>query len=109
MTESPYRRISTGLLLAVKVTPNAAPAALTGLRPAAGGGVTLRLKVAAPPDKGRANTAVVALLAEKLGLARSAITIVAGGTDRLKQVALAGDADVLAARLDAALAALKGT
>lgn len=36
------------------------------------------LKVKAPPEKGRANEAVVALLAERLGIDNSSIAVVSG-------------------------------
>lgn len=66
----------------------------------------LRLRVAAVPDKGRANAAVIALLGKALGVPKSAIAVTAGETARLKTVAIAGDGAALAARL-AALTAPK--
>ena len=44
----------------------------------------LQLRVTAPPDKGRANAAVVSLLAESLGVAKSRVRIVRGQTSRDK-------------------------
>jgi uncharacterized protein (TIGR00251 family) len=38
----------------------------------------LKIKIAAPPERGRANAALVALLAERYHVPRSAITIVSG-------------------------------
>jgi uncharacterized protein YggU (UPF0235/DUF167 family) len=46
--------------------------------------------VAAPPADGRANAAVVDLLAETLGVPASAVTVVSGHGARDKVVALAG-------------------
>ncbi len=46
----------------------------------------LQLRVTAPPDKGRANTAVVSLLAQALGVAKSRVRIVRGQTSRDKLV-----------------------
>jgi uncharacterized protein YggU (UPF0235/DUF167 family) len=57
------------------------------------------------PDKGKANAAVIALLAKALGLPKSAVTLVAGETARLKTLAIAGDGEALAARLVALTAA----
>lgn len=45
-----------------------------------------KLRVSAPPERGRANDDVVALLADALGLARSEIRVVAGRTTRDKVV-----------------------
>jgi uncharacterized protein YggU (UPF0235/DUF167 family) len=61
----------------------------------------LRLRVAAVPDKGRANAAVIALIGKALGVPKSAIAVTAGETARLKTVAIAGDGNALAAQLDA--------
>jgi uncharacterized protein (TIGR00251 family) len=49
-----------------------------------------KVRVAAPPENGRANDAVRELLAERLGLPRRAVTIVSGHTGREKVVELAG-------------------
>ena len=49
-----------------------------------------KVRVAQPPEGGRANDAVVALLAETLELPKSAVTIVSGHARRDKIVALEG-------------------
>lgn len=51
---------------------------------------TLRVRVKAPPEGGRANDAVVALLARHLGVAGSSIVIVRGRTSRQKVVRVDG-------------------
>jgi uncharacterized protein YggU (UPF0235/DUF167 family) len=48
------------------------------------------VRVAAPPEGGRANEAVVRLLAETLSLPRDAVTLVSGHGARDKIVQLAG-------------------
>jgi hypothetical protein len=47
---------------------------------------TLKVKVAAPPEKGKANDALCAFLAEHYGVPRSAVTIVSGHSAALKLV-----------------------
>ena len=49
-----------------------------------------RVAVEAPPEKGRANDALEALLAEVLGLPRSAVAICVGHGQARKQVEIAG-------------------
>jgi uncharacterized protein (TIGR00251 family) len=49
-----------------------------------------KVRVAAPPEGGRANEAVVRLLAETLSLPRDAVTLVSGHGARDKIVQLAG-------------------
>jgi len=67
----------------VKVQPKASRDQVVGYR----GGV-LQLRVTAPPDKGRANAAVVALLADALGVAKSRVRIVRGQSSRDKVLAV---------------------
>ena len=61
----------------------------------------LRVRVAAVPDKGKANAAVITFLARALGVPRSALAVISGETARLKTVAIAGDGNALAAGLSA--------
>ncbi len=75
----------------VKVIPGSSETAFAGFRE---GRVLAR--IAAAPEKGKANAALEALFAEKLGISRSSVQIVAGLTDRRKTVSLpAGSAPAL--------------
>jgi hypothetical protein len=71
--------------LTVKVKPGAVRDEVVGLA-----GDVLRVRVAAPPVKGRANAALVALLARTLGVDRGSIAILRGATGRTKVVAVQG-------------------
>jgi len=51
---------------------------------------TLKVKIAAPPEKGKANEALSAFLAEHYGVPRSAVTIVSGHSAALKLVRVDG-------------------
>lgn len=53
-------------------------------------GDRLKIKVAAPPEAGKANDAIVALLAETLGVRDRDITILSGHTNPEKVVRIAG-------------------
>ena len=64
------------------------------------GSAVLRVRVKAVPDRGKANAAVVALVARSLGVPKSAVTLVAGDTARLKTLSIAGG-DALARAVDA--------
>ena len=60
-------------------------------------GLRLKVTVTAVPEDGKANEAVVKLLARVWGLPKTALSIVAGATGRLKEVEVEGDpASVLA-------------
>lgn len=83
----------------VRVTPNASKNAVRGLWTGPSGEHRLSVRVAAPPEGGRANGAVAALVAKTFGLPKSAASIRAGEKDRLKTVALAGDPKAIETRL----------
>jgi uncharacterized protein len=78
------RHTAKGILLSVRATPKAAANKIGGLRDGA-----VVVKVTAAPDKGKANAAVVALLAKTIGIPKSALDLVAGETDRNKLFRLA--------------------
>lgn len=61
----------------------------------------LRVRVKAVPDKGKANAAVIALLAKALDVPKTAVTLVSGDTARHKTVAVEGDPAELVRRLGA--------
>jgi uncharacterized protein (TIGR00251 family) len=95
---APWRALADGVELSLRVTPGARRTAIDGIETRAGQPV-LRLRVTAPPDKGRANKAVIALLAKTLRAPKSAIAIAAGHSARDKRVRIAGDPASLTARL----------
>ena len=80
-----------GTLLSVRVTPKASRDAVTGLHTAADGAVSLAVRVTAPPDKGKANRAVIEVIASAAGIARSNLSLVAGETDRNKTLLVTGN------------------
>jgi uncharacterized protein len=83
--------------LALRVSPGARTSAVVGRH-----GEAWKVRVAAPPEDGRANAAVVALLAETLGVPARTISVVSGHGARDKLVELAGIApDEIDRRLEA--------
>ena len=84
----PLRDTPRGLLLGVKATPKAARDEIAGIRNGA-----LLVKVTAAPDKGKANSAVIAVLAKTIGVPKSAFELVSGETDRNKVLRLASHAE----------------
>ncbi len=81
------------------VAPGAARSELVGRH-----GNGWRARVAAPPERGRANRELVALLAEALGVGRDRVTVAAGRTGRHKVVEVEGlSAAEIDRRLEAAL------
>ena len=99
----PFQAVGDGLRLAVKLVPGASRQRIEGCVPAPGGGSALKVAVGAPAVDGKANAALVQLLAEALGVAKGTITVVAGATQRRKLLHIAGDPGSLARRLAALL------
>lgn len=73
-----------GAALRVIVVPNASRSALHGVHADA-----LRVRVAAVPVDGRANDALLAFLADALGLPRRAVRLDAGHGSRVKRIVVA--------------------
>lgn len=95
-----------GVELALRVTPKGGRDRIDGLAEDAEGRPYLKIRVSAPPEDGAANRAVTALLAKSLGAPKSAVSVVAGATARMKRVAIEADPAALRARLAAILAKL---
>ena len=98
-----YRATATGLVIHLRVTPNAGIDRIEGVETRDDGQAVLRLRVKAVPDKGKANAAVVALLAKALGVAKGKVSVIAGDTARLKTVAVDGESTELGHRLETLL------
>jgi uncharacterized protein (TIGR00251 family) len=69
----------------LRVAPGAAKAGVVGRH-----GDGWKVRVAAAPERGKANEAVLSLLATTLEVPRSSVTLVSGGASRDKIVELAG-------------------
>lgn len=93
--------VRAGTRLRLRVKPGARKTAILGVH-----GGALKIAVAAAPEKGKANKAVVALLADALGLPPSAITIASGETSQDKVVELASSPDRVRAALTRTLSDL---
>jgi uncharacterized protein (TIGR00251 family) len=77
-------RTARGWSIAVHVQPGAKRSSVAGLH-----GERLKLRIAAPPAEGRANAAVVAFIAEALGVPRALVSIARGERSRDKVIAVA--------------------
>ena len=82
--------------LAVKVTPKASADRIQGWAEDETGERVLKIAVTAVPEDGKANKAVIALLAKRLKLPKSALTIASGETSRRKILLIDGDPALLA-------------
>ena len=71
--------------VSVHVQPRATRSEIIGLH-----GAALKVRLQAPPVDGAANEALVTLLAERLGVPRRAVRVVAGASSRAKTVEVDG-------------------
>ena len=71
--------------LALRVAPKSASDAIVGWH-----GEALKVKVRAAPENGKANAAVIALLATTLGVPQKAISLESGQASRNKRVRITG-------------------
>ena len=83
----------------VRLTPKAGRDAIEGWWSDGAGHPALKARVAAPPEDGKANAALIALLARTLGVRPSDVHIASGAASRLKTIEIEGDEARLSARL----------
>jgi uncharacterized protein (TIGR00251 family) len=81
--------------ITVRLTPKAGRDAIDGWD-----GDVLRARVAAPPADGKANDALLRLLAKRLGVAPSKLTLVSGAQSRTKHIDLPPEIDDVRGRLE---------
>lgn len=79
------RPISGGCTLSVRVHPGAKCNAIDGTHDGA-----LKISISAEPTDGRANIALIAFLAERLGIPRRSIEFITGAASRTKTLRISG-------------------
>lgn len=84
-----------GVTLRLHVQPGAKKTEIVGLH-----GEALKIRLAAPPVEGKANTCLIAFLADRLGVTKAAIDLLSGDTARAKRLRISGvDAALVLSRL----------
>ncbi|HVC56490.1 MAG TPA: DUF167 family protein [Stellaceae bacterium] len=102
----PLTAAADGVRVAVQLRPRARDDRIDGVVQRADGRPVLRVSVTALPAEGRANAALLQLLAREWRVPRRDIALVGGQKSRSKIVHVGGDTPVLLRRLRSALAAL---
>ena len=95
----PWRYSTTGISVALRVTPRGGCDDIDGVETLANGRSVVKVRVRAIADGGEANRAVMELVAKALGVTKASVRILSGTTSRLKQVAVDGDPAKLGAML----------
>ena len=99
----PWKAAAGGIVIMVRAMPKAARDAIEGIERRADGSMVLKARVRAAPADGEANDALLRLIARAATIPPSAVSLVRGGTGRLKSCRLDGDPARIAAALEAAL------
>ena len=93
--DPPFAAMPEGLRLAVRATPKAKANRIDGIHPGPDRSSLLKVSVTAAPEKGKANAAIIKLLAKQWGLAKSSFDIINGEAARDKTFLIQGDAIAL--------------
>ncbi|MCF3640021.1 DUF167 family protein [Rhizobium sp. TRM95111] len=89
--EAAFTRGEDHVLLSVRLTPKGGDDRIDGVGQDASGAMHLKVRVRAVPEKGLANRALAELLARTAGVAKSAVSLVSGDTQRKKILRIEGD------------------
>ena len=94
-------RHAQGVRATLRVTPRAAASAVQGIEVDDAGRAYLAVRVNAPPEAGKANAALIKLLAKRWSLPQRALEVISGASARRKVLQVHGSPDALIARLEA--------
>jgi uncharacterized protein (TIGR00251 family) len=94
-----------GVVLNIRLTPKSSAARIAGVEDH-GGKPVLKAYVTTPPEDGKANAALLVLVAGWLGVPKSSVTLTSGQKSRLKSVAVGGEPDKLLEKISILLADL---
>jgi uncharacterized protein (TIGR00251 family) len=96
----PYQVFADHLVLAVRLTPNGGRDHVDGLELDADGRAHLKVRVSVVPEKGKANKALIALVAKSCGLPKSSVSLVSGDTSRKKILRIDAEPEDVIRKLD---------
>jgi len=100
---SPVAKTDDGVTVAIRVSPRARSSRIDGTVADADGRRAVKIAVTSVPEGGKANAAVIALLAKAWHVPKSSITIEAGAAARRKILRIKGDAGALKQRIEASM------
>ncbi|NNU50249.1 DUF167 domain-containing protein [Rhizobium sp. WYCCWR 11279] len=96
----PWSLFGDHLRLAVRLTPNGGRDALDGVEADGEGEAFRKARVTAVPEKGKANKALMLLIAKSLRIPKSSVSLVSGETARKKILRIDGDPEDLVKKLE---------
>jgi len=99
--EPPRRASGEAVLLSLRLTPKSSRDAIEGVESLSDGRSVLKARVRAVPEDGKANLALLRLLADQLNCPIRALSLATGATGRTKVIRIEGPPEAIAARLAA--------
>ena len=99
----PWRAEAGALVVAIRLTPKGGRDGLDGLETLSDGRGVLKARVRTAPEDGKANAALVKLIAKACGVPASRVALTSGATSRLKTIRIEADPLAAAASLAASL------
>jgi uncharacterized protein (TIGR00251 family) len=96
----PWSLFDDHLRLAVRLTPNGGRDAIDGIEADGKGEAFLKARVTAVPEKGKANKALILLIAQSLRIPKSSVSLISGDTARKKILRIDGDPEDLVKKLE---------
>ena len=91
MANTPFNKTADGARVAVRLTPASSANKIRGIVREADGSAALKATVTAVPEAGKANLALLKLLAKTWKLPKTSLSVASGATARRKVVHIAGD------------------
>jgi len=96
MTGLTIENIGGGVVFPAKIVPGSSQTRICGIFNG-----MLKIKITAPPEKGKANRCLLEFLAKQLGVKKNAVSIISGQTNPIKQIKVLGiSADALLRKLN---------
>jgi uncharacterized protein (TIGR00251 family) len=108
LADGPLNAARDGLHVAIRLSPRAQADRLVAIAADARGGRIVKASVTAPAAGGRANEALLRLIANAWRLPRRDLSIIAGSASRNKAIRVTGDPQQLADKIIPEIASLPG-
>lgn len=95
VTPDPFSPVATGVRVRIRLAPKSSANRLAAITVDGEGKGVIKAMVTAVPEAGKANAALIKILAREWKVAKSSLAVVQGATDRNKTVEVAGETDAL--------------
>ncbi len=96
---TPFVAVAGGVSVSVRLQPRASENRIGPVVTDSDGGAVLKVAVNQPPVEGKANEALIRLLAKSWGLPKTAISVKKGASGRRKTLFIEGDPEDLIKRM----------